>query len=289
MIRAASLLLVAMLVAVGCNSTDRSVVQIDPTVVAVDCGPNMVATTAQYERVLAKYVGDDGRVDYVGLIADKPARRALDCFLAATPYSSGAYTGHSDMLTADFINRYNASVIRGVTLGRELGQLPDSPDKLVVKIPVDAAAPLARRDRDWRIIFALGNPARYGPKLPNKLYTAEQLDDQLDQAVQDYLGSCAGLKIDHAGRRALFGELIWQRRDWFVTEYQRRYGIEVSLLSAVIPWAGPCVQEQLADVPGYKAHRLEQDDRLLEVDAYAARYDEQDDPEVSYTCGCSAH
>ena len=292
--RAGSLLLIGMLAVVGCESTNRSVVRIDSTVVAVDCEPNMVATIAGYEQVLAKYVADDGRVDYLGLIADKPARRALDCYLAGmapqiTPSSRGAHAGQADKaLIADFINRYNASVIRGVMLGREMGQLPSSADKLVVMVPVGTPERLAQSDRDWRIIFALGNPARYGPKLPNKLYVAEKLDEQLDHSVQAYLGSCAGLKVDHAERRVLFGELIWRRREWFVRRYQQRHGIEVSFLSAVIPWAGQCVQQQLADVPGYQAARLKPDDRLLEVEAYPAGDDELDEPEASYTCGCSA-
>jgi hypothetical protein len=122
------------------------------------------------------------------------------------------------------------------------------------------------RGRDWRIDFALPGPTKAGPFFRPVIYTAENLEEQLDLAARDYISSCAGVRIDYADRKALFGKLVWQNRDIFVRRYAQQYGLpDASLISAVTPWALPKSQSLLADVPGFGAAPMRDDDTLNDI------------------------
>lgn len=149
---------------------------------------------------------------------------------------------------------------------------------------------LAGSKIDWRVRFALYDPRLSGPGLACRRFRGDRLGRQLDNAVRDYAGSCAGLQINHARREILVGELLWQspifqspdsagppsdlldsarqhsqswqdRRTATVTESADRSDPR-SQRAALIQWSWPETQALMANVPSYPLKRLDRDDRL---------------------------
>ncbi len=242
-----------------------------------------------YEQLLHEVLTQEGRVDYARLARQEQAKGIL---------GSCIQTGAAGEL-AENINGYNAAVLYAV-----LEQYPflrvDETECDILTAKFELSLPAASSGRfvlsklkttleqsDWRAAFALAGPRRGDPPLAKDFYTKDMLDEQLNRAVERYLGSCAGLKIDHANYQVFFGELIWNRRQWFIAEYERRYGAPgVSLLAAVMPWASMKTQEQLADVPGYQAVLLPMDWRLNDLDRPELEPSDKDEENVFLPCGC---
>lgn len=242
-----------------------------------------------YGQLLHDVLTQENRVDYARLARQEQAKGILVSCIQA---------GAAGEL-AESINGCNAAVLYAVLERYPFLMVDDAGcDILMANFELSAPAASSRRfvlrelktsleQLDWRAAFALAGPRRGDPPLAKDFYTKDMLDEQLNCAVERYLGSCAGLKIDHAHYQVFLGELIWNRREWFITEYERRYGVPgVSLMAAVMPWASMKTQEQLADVPGYEAVLLPMDWRLNDLDRPELEPFDKDEEDVFLPCGC---
>jgi len=224
------------------------------------------AVLADYAALLKKCVRDSGQVDFAVLTQDVRTRGQLEAFL------SWAAVGPPQPDRAFYLNVYNACALRAVLEFYPITRLRDARARLFDDVYFTVAqrqlnladlARLAAPPQDWRVEFALGVPTLGGPALAAEPYAAARLDEQLNQAVQRYLGGCAGLRVDFERRRVLLGRLIWQRRRFFLHDYRRRYGtMSHSLLSALMPWAAPATRVQLADLAGFDPAELPWSDLL---------------------------
>jgi hypothetical protein len=283
-----------LLVLAGCTGPAER------TVLRFDCNsvPPAVSTYEEavglYQQVLDDYVREDGRIDYRKLAEDVEARNKLDCFLLfignIDPVQSMIFDNEKSRL-AFYLNVYNAGSLRGGLEFYPQGKIPaDFGSVLIFSVAGQemSLAQIAEQmtvETDWRILPALSQPRLSGPYLAKKIYRGEQLEEQFDQALKDYLGSCGGFQIDFDPQRVLFGELIYNRKDHFVDEYKQRYEIEnVSLISALIPYAWPKTQEQLADVAGFGIGKLPVDDRINDVERENSA--EEGSQEEYRICGC---
>ena len=235
-----------------------------------------------YRRVLEKYVAKtrNNEIHYARLSADKEARALLDGFLRGAGRRAVAdaffeASGHSQNEQTFYLNVYNACVLRGVLEFypfKKLSELTGDFHReclFFVRGEWLSLSQIGRRcgvEGDWRVAFALGGPSRSDPAIAPVLYTAEHLQGQLDEAVKNYIGSCAGLRIDHARRRVLLGKLLYERKVFFTSYYEGRYNIKgVSVISALAYWAWPRTQALLADLVGYKVRPMKRDDRLRDA------------------------
>ncbi|MBN2212304.1 MAG: DUF547 domain-containing protein [Sedimentisphaerales bacterium] len=238
-----------------------------------------------FEQLLHNIITDNNRVDYARLAQQEQATVILQKVMQI---------GADGNLT-EKINAYNAAVLYAVLESYPFVDVQKANCDILSayftsSTPVlsfnlfDLKATLTQED--WRAAFTLAGPRRGDAPLTDDIYMTDRLDEQLSHAVERYLGSCAGVQIDHANYRVLFGELIWNRREWFIADYDRRYGTPgVSLLAAVMPWASVKTQEQLADVPGYDAVLLPMDWRLNDLDRPELEQAQEDDVEF-LPCGC---
>ena len=263
----------------GCQTSRIVPIMIESKSAAVNVTePNEVMWA--YEEVLKEYIGKNGRIEYKKLAEDEEALTKLDsCYLAwvgqAEAQELDQPPAYQDGRQAFYINAYNACVLRGVLeiyRGGELSHVPENFYEdlhfLVAseRLCLDQIALQCGRDIDWRVSFALGGPCRSEPAIAKTLYTPENLHRQLDEAVKNYLGSCAGMRIDHARKQILFGKLIYDREEFFIKSYYDRYNIKgVSLITALAPWSAPRTQGLLADLVGYGVARQKWDFRLNDV------------------------
>ena len=233
-----------------------------------------------YQQVLDDYVtgSKNNRIDYKKLRSDEAARGKLDRFLA---WAGQVEVQDPDYLTgapeklAFLINVHNALALSGVLQFEPFDKLSEVPAEYfeIIRLKMgdeylslNQIAQLCGVENDWQVAFALGGPNRSDPFVAETIYTAENLPRQLDEAVKNYIGSCAGLRIDHARHRILLGKLLYDRMGYFTASYYDRYNIEnISMVSALVPWAAQRTQEQLVEVVGYEADRQIWDNRLNQI------------------------
>jgi hypothetical protein len=241
----------------------------------------------------------DGRFDYQKLINTPEIIQSLNCYLEfvgrANPESQPQIFSDPAGRTAFYLNAYAGYVLRGAAEFYPIKRLSKCPvdfNRGVIFTVAGQAMTLEQlaqecgRGRDWRIDFALPSPTLSGPYFRPVLYSAEGLEEQLNTAVRDYISSCAGVQIDHAGQKVLFGRILWQDREIFVRHYTRQFHMaEVDVISAVTPWAWPETQKWLADVPGYQAGQMRDNDSLNDIPRKKDSQEPQDESEF-LPCGC---
>ena len=288
----------------GCGSPGLRMIEPNCPQALVAAGFPAGQPLQDYQRVLEEFVQDDGRIDYRSLADSHQGRRRLDCFLSwvakTNPQDNTILFTDDNRRTAFYLNAYNASVLRAILEFYPLRQLNDCPVDFLTEVFLTVGSErfsltsLAQRclePGDWRVAFALAGPTLSDPPLTRQPYRPELLDKQLDTAVAGYLGGCAGLQIDHARRRVLFGELVYHRRHDLIEGYgdhfKQSYAPDdnVSLITAVIPWSAPQTAELLADVVGYGAGPLRRRDRINDIEPPNWLRDEDDDEEF-LPCGC---
>jgi len=233
-----------------------------------------------YQQVLDDYVAGskDNRIDYKKLSGDEAALGKLDRFLTwagQVEIKEPDYLAGSQERLAFLINVHNALALSGVFQFEPFDKLSELPGDYfqIIRLKMGdeflslrQISHLCGVESDWQMAFALGGPNRSDPFIAETVYTSEKLPQQLDEAVKNYIGSCAGLRVDHARHRILLGRLLYDRVGFFTGSYYDRFNIEnVSMVSALIPWAAPRTQEQLVELVGYEADRQIWDDRLNQV------------------------
>lgn len=305
---ASALLLVTLLALAGCEQLPFSR-QVELTWAPLKSLSAVEARTP-YQQMLTEYVGEDGRVDFAALATDEAAQQALDGYLAWAASVEPNQIAPMAARRAFYINAHNASALRAVLAFGPIERLSDCPVDFEKGLQFNVArqwvslAQLATwagspgpdqtsdepQQQEQAVLagFALALPIESGPMPTQYLYEPNQLDEQLQAALERYLGSCAGLQIDYATRTVLFGPLVMARRRFFEQWYARRFGLQhVSLLAVMSPWATPPTQGLLADAAGFAVAPLDRNDRLRAAAQNKASDDQADDtwPDDDRLCG----
>ena len=229
---------------------------------------------AELEPVLRRFVDDDGQVDYAALRAD-PA--ALNRYY----YQVGRYSpdSHPEIFPtpadrlAYWINAYNAAVLAAVLAHESIDSVlavgPPFPlsflprqsgffvfQRIVLGGRARSLCSLEKRIRkrfeDPRVHFALSRAARGGPPLPRRPFSAQRLDEQLDDAARAFVGGPRNVRIDHTERVVYLSSIFdWYRGD-FLDWYAQRYpGTEPTLVRYVELYADDEQAEALRSAATY--------------------------------------
>ena len=192
--------------------------------------PAVILHTADgtpFDLLFPKYV-KSGRVDYRALQAHRlPLTRALAAAAAVTESQFNSWDKNRQL--AFLINLYNASTLQLI--------LDHYPVKSIKKIkslfkgPWDQPAVpmfgktitlnelehgiIRKRYHDPRVHMALVCAAKGCPPLRSEAYTAEKLDEQLDDQSRIYLATPAGLAIDRSKGEARISSIFkWYGDDF---------------------------------------------------------------------------
>jgi hypothetical protein len=180
-----------------------------------------------YDAVLKTYV-NDGRVNYKAL---KAAPKALDQYLnTLAAVSDVQFKGWAEPQQIAFlVNLYNASTLRmildhyPVNSIKDIGSFLRGPwDQPVVRLLGKTITlnnlehDILRKDyNEPRLHMALVCAAKGCPPLRSEAYTAERLNEQLDDQSRIYLASPAGLRIDRTqGEAHLSAIFKWYGKDF---------------------------------------------------------------------------
>lgn len=192
-----------------------------------------------WQDVLESFVDEKGFVDYEGLQAD---REALDRFLeqlqAKGPDSTPNLFPTSNDRLAYYINAYNALTFEGV-----LGLDPDVSTVwgfsktgygffVRMKVQLDGKETSLKKleddlvregFKDPRIHAALNCASAGCPRLPREPFLPETLEEQLNAAMEEFVGEERNCSVDTAAGTATLSKIFdWFRKDF--EEYPRPLG-----------------------------------------------------------------
>ena len=187
---------------------------------------------AQFTRLLADYVDEQGRVDYAGL--KQAADSRLEPYLQQLAETNPANLSR-DARLAFWINAYNAyalklivdhypvSTIWATTPGPAEPSKENSPFQMDVGPVADTARTLdeieheiiRKRFDEPRIHFAVVCAAADCPPLRREAYTGPQLDDQLDDQGRTFLHNDQKNKIPAGDDRIALTSIL----KWFGSDF----------------------------------------------------------------------
>ena len=218
---------------------------------------------ADLDRVLQRFVDEQGRVDYAAL-QDAAADLERYYLLIAT-YSPDS---HPELFSTDqsrmayWINAYNAAVIKAVLTHYPIASVLDvKPPRLFFFLPEQSGfflfqrmifggsamslyylenMVIRKRFVEPRIHFALNCASQSCPRLPKRAFTAEHLDEELEREARKFIGEARNFRIDHEQQAIFLSEIFkWYERD-FTEWYQDRFPHrEATLLAYVALYLPP--------------------------------------------------
>lgn len=199
-----------------------------PTPVRVEAG-RQVFDHAQLDAVLARFVDEQGMVDYRALAAD---RGGLDEYVGqlagASPRSAPELFPTEADRTAYWINAYNALILRAIIDHYPVGSVKDVMAAHGIfsrlyfpvgghKLTLDDIEKgiLLKEVHDPRVHFALTCASMSCPRLDRRAFHAADLSERLDHEGRDLLRSPDGIEIDGArGVVRLSSYFEWYRSDF---------------------------------------------------------------------------
>lgn len=246
-------LAVVVVVAAGVSSAPALRAQADPH--------------ATLDRILDVYVRD-GLVYYAAL---RTERAGLDRYVASLEQAGWVASAPDADRRAFWINAYNALVLRTVINAypiagkgdgypaKSIGQIPGAFDKTSHRV----AGQVLTLDEiektvitgfgDTRMLIALGRGALGSGRLRSEAYTGDRLNEQLDQAVEEFVKRADVFHLDRALGVVKVTPFFSWREAAFVQAYAgggamwaNRSALERALMAMTYPHRLPSEREFLA-------------------------------------------
>ena len=238
--------------------------------------PGLGFSHADFDRVLARFVDDRGRVDYTALAAD-PADldRYVAQLAAVSPDNQPDRFPTSQARLAYWINAYNAAVMKLVLQYYPIASVRDvRPPMVLFFLPRLSGffyfervalggerrnlydlenSVIRQRFPDPRVHFALNCASRGCPRLPRQAFTAERLDDALDRETRQFLAEPRNLTIDPSRRTVFLSSIFSWYEDDFLASERRSGSTEPTLLGYV---GRNSSVEQAAQIAGCQGCRV---------------------------------
>jgi hypothetical protein len=194
-----------------------------------DAAPPEVRKTFDHgrlDRVVSRFVAEDGTVDYAALAGD---RADLDAYLASLATVVPDRLGSRDEQMAYWINAYNAITLAGVLRFYPTASVKDHRGFWARIITNCGGRDLSLDQIEHEILRPMGDPrvhaaincaSRSCPKLRNEAYVGERLDGQLDAQCRAFLASTERNRFDHRARVAHLSKVFaWFAADFAVEPY----------------------------------------------------------------------
>ncbi len=205
-----------------------------------------ILSHASFDRLLQRFVGHEGRVNYSALKQDS---RDLDqyYYLIAT-FSPDS---HPDLFPSEshklayWINAYNATAIKTVLTYYPISSVLDVKPPAVFFFLSEKSGffvfqrltyggkttslyylgngVIRERFQEPRIHFALNCAALGCPRLPRQAFSGEDLERQLDQETRKFLSEARNFRIDHSEKTIYMSSIFKWYEDDFLNWYQKNY------------------------------------------------------------------
>jgi hypothetical protein len=239
-----------------------------------------------FDRVLHRFVDEQGRVDYTALKNDpRDLERYYLLLSTYSPDSHPVLFPIESSKLAYWLNAYNATVIKTVLAHYPISSVEDiKPPLPLLFLPSKSGffllqrvtfggkttnlyflehRVIRRRFADPRVHFALNCASRGCPRLPRQAFTAEHLDEQLDHAVRQFLAEERNFTINHQEKTVSLSSIFdWYEND-FLSWYQNQFpGQKATLLNYVALYVSPEKAGELKWAASYDVRFIPYDWRL---------------------------
>jgi thiol-disulfide isomerase/thioredoxin len=255
-------------------------------------------SNTDYQSLLNKYVGDNGKVDY-GRWKDNAADvAALDRYLStltnATPDTrADLFKTPTDKLSY-WINLYNAVVLREIIRRWPLDSVTDAKVNTTsfvrsgkgffydLELAIggqkmnlyDIENKIIRAQfKDARIHFAISCGSSSCPLLRKDAFDAEKLEGQLDQASSQFVNDGKNVLVDDAKKQVVMSKIFeWYNDDFVSFTKQRAKTKEAGVVDFALLYANAPLASKLMDAKSksYKVVFLDYDWNVNKQDGSAA-------------------
>ena len=197
-----------------------TVVNLPPRPAAATETLSATESTAAWARVLARFVNQQGDVDFAALAADAIDLNHYLHYIAQQPLDGFA---NDAQRLAHMINAYNALsmfnvVASGIPASHAgfnklnffvLRRLPVAGQSLsLYAFENDVIRPFTRRINEPRVHFALNCSARACPVLPRRPFSAATLDAELETETRAFFARPENFRIDESTRSVWLSEIL---------------------------------------------------------------------------------
>lgn len=209
---------------------------------------------SQWDRLLKKYVDQNGFVNYQGLQRSTADRQMLQQYLQSLSTVNPNQKASRQGQLAYWINAYNAVTVEGILQKYPTTSIRNHTAKLVgyniwhdLKLHVGGQAysldfmehKILRKMNEPRIHFAIVCASIGCPRLLNEAYTAQQLEQQLDTNTKDFFARSQNFRYDAASRRFYISAIL----DWFGSDFGATKSDQLRTIS---PWLPTRAAQQAA-------------------------------------------
>ncbi len=194
-----------------------------------------------WDRLLKKYVDQDGMVNYAAWKAADADRQALRQYLAALGAADPNAPASRAGKLAFWINAYNALTVHGILELYPTTSIRNHTAKFLgyniwrdlllpvggEKYSLDAIEhQILRKLGEPRIHFAIVCASIGCPRLRNEAYTPARLEEQLADNTRDFFARKKNLQVDIARRRVQVSSILdWFGKDFAPTPQQALAGL----------------------------------------------------------------
>lgn len=199
---------------------------------------------ASWNKLLEKYVDEQGMVQYADWKKSATDGQALDEYLRSLSYSNGQ--GSKQEQLAFWINAYNAVTVKGILREYPTSSIRNHTAKIFgyniwknLKLVV-GGEPISLDDMEHKMLRKMGEPrihfaivcASIGcPRLLNEAYVPDRLDAQLTLNARAFFADSNKFRYD-AARQTFFVSPILQ---WFGTDFGPSQSAQLKTISAWLP------------------------------------------------------
>lgn len=200
---------------------------------------------APWDKLLQKYVDQNGLVDYRAWKSSRADQARLSDYLSSLSKASGR-DGTREHRLAFWINAYNALTIQGILREYPTTSIRNHTAKLLgyniwknLKLYVGGTPysldqmehEILRKMNEPRIHFAIVCASIGCPRLLNEAYVADRLDQQLTLNAKDFFSRQQNFQHDVRANTFRMSSLL----NWFASDFGRNQTIQLKRLSDWLP------------------------------------------------------
>ena len=208
-----------------------------------------------WDKLLRKYVDNNGMVNYRGWHASASDRQQLGSYLSTLSTASRKLPSTPEAKKAFWINAYNAVTVSGILQVYPTSSIRNHTAKLFgyniwndYQLYVDGEAfalesmehKILRKMSDPRIHFAIVCASVGCPRLLNQAYVPERLDEQLDINAKDFFSRSQNFKYDVSKKQFELSSIL----SWFGEDFGSD---QKTQLRRIAPWLPTPEAKQAAE------------------------------------------
>ena len=201
---------------------------------------------SSWDKLLGKYVDKDGYVNYRSWHASASDRQVLSGYLDKLSRANPQARAGKDAKLAFWINAYNAVTVYGILREYPTSSIRNHTAKLFgyniwkdLQLYVGGRAhsleaiehEILRKMSEPRIHFAIVCASVGCPRLLNRAYTADRIQQQLETNAKDFFGRSQNFRYDAQQRRFSLSSIL----SWFAEDFGSGQASQLRTISKWLP------------------------------------------------------